>query len=234
MKIGLLVCTKLSEAVIRQFGSIADMYCNMFNRHAPEIELEVYDAIGGDLPNMKGALSGFLCTGSPSSAYEDHEWIKELKKFVKEAYRHKKKMVGICFGHQIIAEALGGKVARASRGWGLGVQGMHIHQTRDWMKPGAEHLNMLVIHQDQVTLLPPDGVLLAGNSHCRYFMYEVPNVALGIQGHPEFEKDYAEALYTRRRDVIGHDIVSEATSSLSKPVHTDILVGWICRFFRQS
>jgi len=232
MKIGLLVCAKDSEALIHQFGSIADMYCNMFNRHAPEIELKVYDAVKGDLPNATGDLSGFLCTGSPSSVYEDHEWIKELKVFVKAACQHKKKVVGICFGHQIIAEALGGKVARSSEGWGLGVQGIHIHQARNWMNPRAEHLNMPVIHQDQVTMLPPGGVVLAGNSDCRYFMYEVPNVALGIQGHPEFEKSYAEALYIRRRELIGHDIVSEAISSLSKPVHTHILVGWIYHFLR--
>lgn len=234
MKIGLLVCATVSDTLIHLSGSIADMYCNLFSRHAPDIELEIYDVVNGDLPNVTGNLSGFLCTGSPCSVYDGHGWIKALKNFVQAAYHHEKKIVGICFGHQIIAEALGGNVSCSSRGWGIGVQEVDIHHTRSWMIPRAEKLNMLVSYQDQITKLPSGGALLAGNSHCRYFMYEVQNVALGIQGHPEFDKSYAEALYTSRRKLFGQDDFYRAVSSLGKPVHPHIFAGWIYHFFKNG
>jgi GMP synthase-like glutamine amidotransferase len=232
MKIGLLLCATVSDTLIHLSGSVADMYRNLFNRHVPDIELEIYDVINGDLPDVTGNLSGFLCTGSPCSVYNDYRWIKLLKKFVQDVYHHKKKIVGICFGHQIIAEALGGKVAYSPKGWGIGVQEICIDQTRKWMIPPTDELNMLVSYQDQVEILPPGGVSLAGNSHCRYFIYEIQNVALGIQGHPEFDKAYAKALYMSRCEMIGQDIVSQATSSLSKPVHSHICAGWIYHFFK--
>jgi GMP synthase-like glutamine amidotransferase len=233
MKIGLLVCAKVSDSLAHLSGSIADMYRNLFNRHAPEIELEIYDVINSNLPDVTGSLSGYLFTGSPSSVYdEDQEWIIALKKFVQAAYQHKKKMVGVCFGHQLIAEALGGSVACSSKGWGIGVQEVDIHHTRDWMIPRAEKFNMLVSYQDQVTTLPSGGALLAGNSHCRYFMFDIQNVALGIQGHPEFDIRYAEALYESRRELFDQDVFSKAMASLKKTVHPNIFAEWICHFFK--
>ncbi len=232
MKIGLLVCAKVSNKLIHISGSIVDMYRNLFNRHAPDIELEIYDVVNGDFPHVTGNLSGFLCTGSPCSVYDDHAWIKGLKKFVQAAYNHKKKMVGICFGHQIIAEALGGSVACSARGWGIGVQEVDIYHTRNWMIPRAEKMKMLVSYQDQVTKLPPGGVLLAGNSHCRYFMFDIQNVALGIQGHPEFDKRYAEALYASRHELFDQVVFSKAMASLNKTVHPNIFAEWICHFLK--
>jgi GMP synthase-like glutamine amidotransferase len=234
MKIGLLVCASVPDTLIHLSGSIPDMYCNLFKDHAPDIELQVFDVAKRELPDVDHHLSGFICTGSPCSVYDDLAWIRALKQFVKNVFFNRKKIVGICFGHQIIAEALGGKVTRSSKGWGIGIQEACIEQLRPWMIPDMDVLNILVSYQDQVTTLPPGALLLAGNSHCRNFMYEIQNVALGIQGHPEFDKSYAKALYLSRRKSIGHDRIVKALSSLKTPVHPHIFARWIYHFFSSS
>jgi GMP synthase-like glutamine amidotransferase len=176
----------------------------------------------------------FICTGSPCSVYDDFEWIKNLKQFVHDICRKRKKIVGICFGHQIIAEALGGKVACSSKGWGIGIQEARIEQTREWMIPGMDELNILVSYKDQVITLPAEGILLAENSHCRNFMFEVQNIALGIQGHPEFDRNYAKALFLSRRESIGHERIEKAMSSLNNCLHPEIFTKWIYNFFLSS
>ena len=234
MKIGLLKCYSVPEAMFHISGDISDIFNNFFEKFAPEIELEVYDVVNGDFPDLDGELKGFLCTGSPHSAYDDEAWIIELKKFIQNIYHQKKKIVGICFGHQIIAEALGGKVVRSSKGWGIGVQAIKINKIMEWMKPFSDKLNILASYQDQIESLPPKGSLLAGNSHCQYFMYEIENIVLGIQGHPEFEKKFVETLYKSRVELIGRNIVSTAISSLNGSIHPHIFAEWINNFFQKT
>ena len=233
MKIGLLQCYCVPESLIHISGSVSDMFSNLFTKYAPGIAIEAYDVMNGKFPDIDENLQGFLITGSPYSAYEDEAWIIELKKFIQKIYTRRKKIVGVCFGHQIIAEALGGKVARSSKGWGIGVQPVHINKTMEWMKPINHELNLLVSYQDQIEVLPPNSSLLASNSHCPYFMYEIENIVLGIQGHPEFDKNFTEALYKYKAKLLGNDIVLGAISSLHKSIHPHIFAKWINNFFHE-
>jgi len=234
VKNGLLKCYSVPESLIHISGSISDMFNNLFTKYAPGIEIEAYDVMNGNFPDIDGNLQGFLITGSPHSAYEDEAWILELKQFIQHVYNRRKKIVGVCFGHQIIAEALGGKVARFPKGWGIGVQPVHVNKTMEWMKPINHELNLLVSYQDQIEILPPNSTVLASNSHCSYFMYEVENIVLGIQGHPEFDKKFVEVLYKSRVESLGQDIVSNAISSLHKSIHSHIFAKWINNFFQEG
>jgi GMP synthase (glutamine-hydrolysing) len=151
---------------------------------------------------------------------------------VRELYESETKLVGICFGHQMIADALDGKCEKAPNGWGVGIKTVRIVSTKPWMKPKVDSYNLIVSHLDQVTHLPTGSEVLGTNEHCPNAMFTVGDHFLGIQGHPEFTVPYIDALVLSRLERIGQPAVDEARESLTKEVHADILTTWIENFFR--
>lgn len=233
MKIGLIKCSTLPDSFRSVYGDVSDRFMNLFSRHESTIDFEPYDAVKGNLPDVRANLNGFLITGSASSAFDDTGWISDTKQFLRNLYREQKKMVGICFGHQVIAEALGGKVVRSSRGWGLGVQTAFIEKPGNWMKPFVKACNIIVSHQDQVETLPPHATLLGSTAHCRNFLYTIDKSVLGIQGHPEIDKTFAAALYASRIESLGQKAIDDAINSLQEPVDQTLWAKWIVNFLNQ-
>ena len=140
-------------------------------------------------------------------------------------------MFGVCFGHQMIAHALGGTVQRASHGWTVGANVWKIHERRPWMDPPADEIRLIHSHQDQVLTLPPDGVVLAGADRCPVAMLAVGDHLVGLQGHPEFQPEFVGPLYESRTELLGADAVAEAQASLSAPCNQELVAGWMLRFF---
>lgn len=231
MKIILVKCMQIPDNLQYISGDISDIFLRFFSGHASKIQLDFYDATTGELPDKKVPADGFLFSGSAYSAYENEEWILGLKKLIGELYRQSRKMVGICFGHQIIADALGGSVTRSPQGWGLGVQNVYIEKKMHWMIPAVRECNVLASYQDQIETLPPGATVLGSNSHCRYFMYAIDNLVLGIQGHPEADKTLAAEFYRSKIGQIGEDMVNDAVRSLQETIQPEIWLNWIVNFF---
>lgn len=234
MKITLIKCMTLPENLKRIHGDVNDIFLKYFNKHRPEIKMDIYDAEKGQLPDSNHYTDGFLFSGSASSSYEQKKWINGTKKFIRQLHQERRKMVGICFGHQIIAEALGGKVVKSDQGWGVGVQSVSIKMKKDWMRPYLDNPTVLVSYQDQVEVLPPKAEVLGMNSHCRYFMFSIKNNVLGIQGHPEVEKELAAALFNSRINRLGITLAQKAIKSLENNVSSEIWFNWICNYFFNS
>jgi GMP synthase-like glutamine amidotransferase len=230
MKITLIQCGHIQDNLKRISGDVPDIFHRFFSKYEPQIHFELYDATMGELPDENVKTGGFLFSGSAHSAYENEKWILQTKSFIRKLYRKRRKMVGICFGHQIIAESLGGIVNRSPKGWGIGVQSVAITKQMNWMIPAVTECNVLVSYQDQVETLPPEAINLGSNSHCRHFMYAIDNFVLSIQGHPEAEIEFAAALYNSRIEKIGHESVQKAINSLEKTVHHAIWARWIYNF----
>ena len=114
MNVGLLEC----DHVLEKFRHIAGDYRDMFAVWLPQFELQAFDVRNGEFPSSVDACDAYLTTGSRFSAYDDEAWIQQLKDFVRQLHEAEKPFVGICFGHQVLAEALGGKVEKAESGWG--------------------------------------------------------------------------------------------------------------------
>jgi len=230
MKIGLLECDHVLERFRHIAGDYREMFAALFDRHTPQVVLQSFDVCNGEFPPSLAACDAYLTTGSRFSAYDDIDWIHALKNFLRRIHKAKKPFVGVCFGHQLIAEALGGKVSRAETGWGVGVHNVEIIRPEQWTRPEQSRCALQYMHQDQVERLPEDGVVIGRSDHCPVAMFRIGDSTLGIQAHPEFPKAYSEALLLDRIERIGGERVNEALASLDLPTDESVVARWIVEF----
>lgn len=231
MRIGLLECDHVRDELRHLAGDYRQMFDELFRRHAPQIELESFDVRNGEFPASVDICDGYLTTGSRFSVYDEEGWIRELKRFVRRLSDADKPFVGVCFGHQVLAEALGGKVGKAPQGWGIGVHGLTIVRAEGWMAPAQENCGIQYSHRDQVLRLPENAVVLAESDHCPVAMFRIGERMLGIQGHPEFPAAYTEALVRSRTDLIGAEVVN--ATDFASPTDEALLTNWIANFLAQ-
>jgi GMP synthase-like glutamine amidotransferase len=228
MKIGLLECDHVRDELRHIAGGYREMFDDLFRRHAPQIRLAYFDVRNGQFPASADACDGYLTTGSRFSAYDDEQWIRELKGFVRRLAERDKPFVGICFGHQVLAEALGGKVEPAPQGWGIGVHQVNVLRPEGWMEPAQASCGVQYSHRDQVVRLPENAVVLGESDHCPVAMFRVGDTMLGIQGHPEFPAAYTEALVRSRTELIGADRVNAAR--FDAPTDEAVITAWLAKF----
>lgn len=173
----------------------------------------------------------YLLTGSPIAVYDPDDWIVTLLQFVRDAFRAGKKLVGICFGHQILAHALGGHAEKSEKGWGLGLKIFDIIRKKAWMTGEPDRCSLYFIHQDQVTQLPSGAELLGGNAFCPNALYTVDRRLLGIQGHPEFTGSIMQDMLDLRKERFGPRVYQMAADSLNSGTPDNQLVAsWIVNF----
>lgn len=227
--VALLECDHVDPDLRHIAGDYGDMFARLFEDHAPEITLDRVDVVGGTPLPEHGAHAGLLITGSRWSVGDDLPWIRDLAELIVGAYERDVPVAGICFGHQLIAHALGGRVDRAPIGWGVGVHHATVTAPRVWMTPATSGFDLLVSHQDQVTAIPDGATVLATSDHSPVAAFEVGSL-VGFQGHPEFVADYADALMARRVERIGNDEIERARGTLGHPTDQATVTRWIARF----
>ena len=189
MKIGLLnACTPAEEIEFK-----ADEYVNFRNfldLDPNDIELINYRITEMDFPADPNECAGYIITGSPRGVYDPQPWIAELGDFIRTAHAADIKLVGICFGHQILAHSLGGHAEKSDKGWGMGLRPFNLDQDQspEWLTEVANgsECNLYFCHQDQVVTLPKNATRLAGSEFCPNAMFEIEDRVLAMQGHPEF------------------------------------------------
>lgn len=234
MKIGLLQCDNVPEDFLPIAGDYPQMFAALFAETAPELVLEVFDVRRGEYPGIGDIYDGFISTGSHDSVYDLQPWILDFKRFVQRLFAGGQKFVGICFGHQMIAEALDGTCTPAPGGWEVGPKAAKIFVRKPWMlpEPPASQFRLNSIHRDQVTALPAGAEVLAGYPGCPYAMIAVGPHFLGIQAHPEFNDAYVAALMQTRAAKIGAEKMAAAQAEMARPLDQALLAKWIVNFFR--
>lgn len=232
MKIGILEAEQLEPAIRQQFGSYADMTIGLLRDIDAGLSFQTYPVIHDDYPDATNDCDAFLITGSKASAYDDAPWIKRLEAYIVELAARHKKLIGICFGHQLIAQALGGRVEKSHKGWGVGVMASEVRATKPWQQPARQTFSLLVSHQDQVVALPADAERIAGSKFCENSCYQLANHILCFQGHPEFTVDYARQSMDRRRQIIGEACYRQGQSSLTDRIDHKIVASWIVNFMQ--
>ncbi|HEU0133948.1 MAG TPA: type 1 glutamine amidotransferase [Allosphingosinicella sp.] len=209
-----------------RFGDYGAMFGRLLGQG---FTTRVYEAAAGELPAEPDAHPAILVTGSAAGVYEPLPWIPPLLAFLRES-KGRSKLVGICFGHQAMAEALGGRVEKSQRGWGIGLQDYELWERSGWMgEAPPDRIAVPVSHQDQVVIPPPGVRLLGGNAFTPFGMIEWKDgSALSMQFHPEFEPDYAAALIEARRARVPDP--DKAIASLQRPNDRAVVAQWIRRF----
>lgn len=230
MLLGILQCDSVLTELQGTFGDYPDMFRQLLATAEPAFEYRVYDLTKSNLPASVEECGQWLITGSKWSVYDDAAWIHHARNFVVSLHQARQPTVGICFGHQLIADALGGKVEKARQGWRVGVHTADILETPPWMKPAARRLALLFSHQDQVTSLPPEASILASHSLSPYDMLQIGDHMLTFQGHPEFSKAYSRTMMERRRKKLGEQTFKSGMASLTQRTHAEIAAQWIARF----
>ena len=230
MNIGILGCDDVPERFKHIAGGYRDMFEALLAPHIPDLTLTWFETCKGEVPAAPDACDAYVCTGSRYSVYDNLEWIATLNRFVQQVYEARKPFVGICFGHQVLAQALGGAVAKSDFGWGIGVHEMQILQPEPWMQPQQSDCRLQYMHADQVQRMPEGSALLASAAHCPVAMFRVGETMLGIEGHPEFPAAYEEALLLARRERIGAERVDAALKTLATPTDDRIAGRWIANF----
>lgn len=228
MKIGLLQCDHVAEQFRPRFGD----YDAIFARWLAA-EWKVYDVAGGETPADPDECEAYIATGSKASVYDDEPWVHGFADLVRRIHSAARPFLGVCFGHQMIGHALGGRVEKSERGWGIGVHEFRVVRKEPWMQPPLESFGVLMSCQDQVRELPPEATVLASSGFCPVAAFRVGSL-LGIQGHPEFTPEYADALMTYRLGRIGEERVAAARATLGNPRHSAELASWALNFFRSS
>lgn len=197
VKINIISCEDFGEQR-RAFGRPTPEYPQLFAdlfRAAGTTQFAVFDAKHGELPRPEAGAK-YVITGSLSSAYDADEWIAQLKNFVRAAFAANAKIAGICFGHQLVADALGGHVERAKVGWGEGIR--FSPSASEFMSAqfpdGGFWLDYN--HHDQVLKLPDGAERLSGSEFCPVESFGIGNKVLCFQGHPEFTREYSDMLFS--------------------------------------
>jgi GMP synthase-like glutamine amidotransferase len=233
MRIGLLECDHVRDRHLPIAGDYADMFKAMVADADPTSEVVLYDARDGLLPEHPEECDGWILTGSSASVDDDEPWIESLTGFVRAVHEARVPCVGICFGHQLVAHALGGRTERAAVGWGVGALPMTVAGREPWMDPALPTVTLLYSHQDQVTALPPDGRVLASAEHCPIAMLAIGDDTIGVQAHPEFGAAYLRALLEERVDPIGVAETAAALATLQAPTDERATARWILAFLHR-
>lgn len=188
---------------------------------------------GAPLPDP-GELEGIVITGSAAGVYDDIAWLDPLRDFIRKAYDKKTSMLGICFGHQIMADALGGDVRKSDKGWGLGRHIYAVRQRPGYMEGAPASLAVACSHQDQVIVPPFEAEVILGSDFTPNAGLAYRNgAALSFLPHPEFADDYTVALAELRRGKAPDQLVDAAVASLSTASQSAAMAGYIGRFFKE-
>ncbi|MFJ1572267.1 amidotransferase [Pseudomonas sp. NPDC088322] len=231
LRICILETDVLRPELTAQYQGYGRMFEQLFLRQSVnQAEFRVYNVMNGDYPPEDERFDAYLVTGSKADSFGDDPWIQTLKAYLLKLYERGDKLLGVCFGHQLLALVLGGKAERADRGWGVGVHRYTLAAHAPWMDPQVTELTLLISHQDQVTQLPKGATVIASSDFCPNAAYHVGDQVLCFQGHPEFVHDYSRALLDARQEHLGDEVYQRAIASLKLEHQGDLVGEWMLRF----
>lgn len=233
LRICILETDVLRPELVEQYQGYGRMFEQLFTRQPIAAEFTVYNVMNGEYPPDDEVFDAYLVTGSKADSFGDDPWIQTLKTFLLEHYRRGDKLLGVCFGHQLLALLLGGKSERATQGWGVGTHRYAMAAKAPWMSPQVEELTLLISHQDQVTALPENATVIASSDFCPYAAYHIGDQVLCFQGHPEFIHDYSRALLELRQEHLGQEVYRKGVDSLGVDHQGQTVAEWMMRFVAQ-
>lgn len=228
LHIGILQTDNVLPDFVEDHGDYPQMFRELLWNVDEALRFTDYDvqtAVPGELD-----CDVYLITGSRHSVYDELPWIEVLVDFLRTALQAQKKVVGICFGHQLMAHYFGGRVGPADAGWAVGVHASEVVRREAWMREHAHEVALLSSHKDQVLELPANAELLLTNAFCPIAGFTMGDQVITVQGHPEFKKPYAEALMDMREAQLGSAVYQQGIESLAEPTEEAQVARWLLDF----
>jgi GMP synthase-like glutamine amidotransferase len=227
MKVAILETGSPPGDLAERFGDYPAMFARLLG---DGFEIDSFDVRAGELPTDPSEYDAYLITGSPAGVYDDLPWIPPLFDFIRAA--KDRKLVGVCFGHQAMAEALGGHVEKSEKGWGIGLHHYSIVHDEPWMDSTGE-IAVPVSHRDQVVVQPPNTEVFATSGFTPLAgLAWTDRPAISFQFHPEFDPAFAKALIGERRTILPEP--DAAIASLDAPNDSARVADWIRRFLQEN
>ncbi|GGA20230.1 type 1 glutamine amidotransferase [Neptunicoccus cionae] len=224
MKIGILQTGHTPEEMREKHGDYDDLFKRLLAGRG--LHFETYPVLDGILPDTIMDADGWLITGSKFGVYEDHDWIPPLEDFLRRAYAAAIPIVGVCFGHQILAQALGGKVEKFSGGWQVGPV--------DYARTDGRNDRIMAWHQDQITQVPEGAAITGTTDFCANAMLVYGDRALTVQPHPEFTPEFMGDLLAARGDILPDAILTKARAGLQAHLDSPDYAQMFEDFFRRN
>jgi GMP synthase-like glutamine amidotransferase len=216
MKLCLLENDELDGELGARYDRLGAMFKRLFADAGADWTIEVFNTYRGEYPASFDDYDAVLLSGSKADSYSQESWVQALRQKVSELLQQRKKLMGVCFGHQLIASCLGAKVGRAPQGWGAGSMKYQWHDPQWPAAQGRTDITLLASHQDQVLELPAGATLLASNDFCPVAAFAVGTQVLCVQPHPEFVEDFSAYLLNKRRAILGETLYHAGSQSLAQ------------------
>lgn len=239
MKIGVLQTGLTAEELVDRWGEYDRIFTDFLGPEDEALTFKGWRVVEGEIPTSPSEMDGWIISGSKHGVYEDHAWLPPLKDFIRACATARVPMIGVCFGHQVMAEALGGKAIKSEKGWGLGPHDYEMGNLPNWMNDAPLAITIQAVHQDQVVTLPPDAKRIASSPFCENaaLLYGDPDApyAISIQPHPEFSPDFLEDLIAARRgSAFPQDLSDTALERNAVPLDRDWARRWFVDFLRMN
>lgn len=225
MKIGILKTGHVPEGLADRFPDYDGMFVRLLGGQG--FAFETVDVEAGARPAAPDACDGWLITGSRCGVYEDHAWIAPLEDFIRACRTADVPMVGVCFGHQIIAQAMGARVEKFEGGWSLGAVDYAFEAPE-------ETLTVMAFHQDQVLTVPEGAAVIASSAYCRLAGFTYGDWAMSVQPHPEFDAAYVQALLDHYAGRFPEAPVARAEANMGNALSTARLVARMSAWLRRE
>ncbi|MDY0206498.1 MAG: amidotransferase [Pseudomonas sp.] len=234
LRICILEADDLHPSMQDSFIGFGHMFKQLLSSQDAAIEFEVFNVVRGEYPDSSQPFDAYLVTGSKADSFANDPWIVTLRTYLRERFAASDVLLGICFGHQILALVLGGESQRSDKGWGLGVHRYHLERKPEWLTDAPDEFQLLISHRDQVTALPEGAELLASSDFCENAAFMLGEQVLCFQGHPEFTHEFSRTLLQTRQSIYSPEKFQAACQSLVNKHDGYQVARWMLNFIRAA
>ena len=234
MRVDVLLMNTDRSAFAQRHPDDAQKVITALQAIRPDWAYRAWAARDGELPPDALAAEAWVLTGSVASVTQPEPWMERTADALRQRHAAGRTLVGLCFGHQLIAQALGGTVGRSAGGFRLGVAETALAAQEPWMDPPLPRLSLFAAHEDQVQQPPPGARVLGGNVFCPVSAYAIGQHVLCTQYHPELTRAFMRDLLTSFGHKFGAPVVAQAAGEIEQPVHADTFMRWAAQFIERS
>lgn len=234
LQIGILEADDLHPALEDEFVSYGQMFKQLFTGQGIDVACQIFNVVAGQYPDSGQHFDAYLVTGSKADSFANDPWIVTLREYLAERYEKGDVLLGVCFGHQILALVLGGTTQRSAKGWGIGMHRYRLAHKPAWLTQAEDEFQLLISHRDQVTVLPEQATLLASSEFCENAGFVVGQQVLCFQGHPEFTHEFSRGLLRLRESIYCPEQFQQAKQSLACEHDGQLVAQWMLNFMQAA